>query len=110
MFNITSKTEDEHILMLQFDDNMGLTEESMDKTKAEWMFLTEQLGWKEGLSKEGPPRPDKAERKKNNVRLEAINLLTEHLYLTEQMGWRKGLKLFQDRGEEAIKKELQLQQ
>jgi hypothetical protein len=79
----------------------------MDKTEAKWMFLTEQLGWKEGLPKEGPLRPDKEERKENNVGLEATTLLAEHLFLTKQMGWRKGLKVFQDKGEKAIKKKLQ---
>lgn len=108
VFNITFEIESEHLMMLHFDDNMGITEENMDKTEAEWMFLTEQLEWKEGLQKEGQLRPTKAECKKNNVRLEAITLLAEHLFLTQQMGWRKGLKVVQDKGEEAIKRELQL--
>ena len=67
-------------MMLQFNDNMGLADQSMGRIEAEWTFLTEQLGWKDGL-----PKLDEAEHKKNNVRLEAITLLAEHLFLTKQM-------------------------
>ena len=31
----------------------------------------------------------------------------EWTFLTEQMNWKKGLKLFKEKGEEAISKELQ---
>ena len=44
VFNVTSEIENKHIVMLQFDANIGIAEETMDKTEAEWMFLTEQLG------------------------------------------------------------------
>ena len=36
-----------------------------------------------------------------------VTKLDEYLFLTEQMGWRKELKLFGERGEEAVKGELQ---
>ena len=36
-----------------------------------------------------------------------VTKLAGYLFLTEQMGWRKGLKLFGERGEEAVEWELQ---
>ena len=65
---------------------------------SEYMFLTNDLGWKESVANDGKP-PSKIS---NNV-----TKLAEYMFLTEQMGWRKGLKVLGERGEEAIQKELQ---
>ncbi len=34
------------------------------------------------------------------------SVLAEYLFLTEQIGWQKGLKLFGEKGGDAIQKEL----
>ena len=63
------------------------------------MFLTETLGWKEDLNGENDTSSD--------ADLDDVTKLAKYLFLAEQMGWRKGLKLFWERGEEAVTDELQ---
>jgi len=63
----------------------------MAQTDAEWMFLTQNLGWAEGL----------------NSDQDGIEQDEEFLFTTEQMNWKKGLKVFGEKGEDAIQKELQ---
>jgi len=83
-------------MLLEFNqEDTDIEESDIDRIDAEYLFLTETLGWKEGLS-------DTNEKDPQNV-----NILAEYMFITEQMGWRKGLKLFGERGEEAIGKELQ---
>ena len=50
------------------------------------MFLTEKMGWKD------------------NTPIESRG---HYLFLTEQMNWIKGLKLFKEKGETDVTKELQ---
>ena len=80
------------------NDN-GFEECEFNKAEAEYMFLHDTMGWKEGLSKDAS----------NNSRtkdLEAVTKVAEYLFLTEQMNWKKGLNILGERGEGAIEKEL----
>ena len=96
VFNINGEEEMEHIVMLQLDRDGELDE--IDALDAEYMFLTETLGWKEGLN------DDEAKKEISEAN---VKYLAEYLFVTEQMGWKQGLKIFQEKGEEAIQKELQ---
>ena len=49
----------------------------------EYIYLTEDLGWKEGLTE------DKECKSNSNY----VTKLSEYLFLTKQMGWKKGLKM-----------------
>ena len=85
--------EDDQILLLSLNstNDSGYDETIMAQTEAEWMFLTQNLGWEEGL-KDGCRDIERDE---------------ELLFTTEQMNWKKGLKIFGEKGEDAIQKELQ---
>ena len=85
--------DDDQILLLNINagSNNGYDESVMAQTDAEWMFLTQHLGWGEGL------KGDK----------HGIEQEEEYLFTTDQMNWKKGLKVFGEKGEEAIQKELQ---
>ena len=59
VFNITDKTQDNEIILLQFNsDNSYIIEDKVDEADVEYMFLTETLRWKEGLNKENDPTLD----------------------------------------------------
>ena len=58
-------------------DETDIEESDLNRIDAEYMFLTETLGWKEGLN-------DTNEKDPQNV-----NILAEYMFITEQMGWRK---------------------
>ena len=104
VFNMTDVPDDEEIIMLHFDpDSDDLTETEFDRLDAEYLFLTETLGWKDGLDSE----IDAEERTQNDISPESVTKLAEYLFLTEQMGWKKGLTIFKEEGEKAIEKELQ---
>ena len=99
----TVPDNEEIVLLNMCDENKnGFEETKFDKIEAEYMFLHDTLGWKEGLS-------DVTDANNNNSPSDVTNLtkLTEYLFLTEQMNWRKGLKVLGERGEGAIEKELQ---
>eukprot|EP00984_Skeletonema_dohrnii_P023341 scaffold12429_cov113-Skeletonema_dohrnii-CCMP3373.AAC.1 len=85
--------DDDQILLLNINEGSsnGYDESVMAQTDAEWMFLTQNLGWGEGL------KGDK----------HGIEQEEEYLFTTDQMNWKKGLKVFGEKGEEAIQKELQ---
>ena len=88
--------------MLQLNpDSCDITENTFNDVEAEYIFLTETLGWKQDLI--GAGIEDKPE---NNPEGDTDNAtkLAEYLFLTEQMGWRKGLKIFGEKGEGAITK------
>ena len=84
---------DDQILLLNLDatNDNGYDESIMAQTDAEWLFLTEHLGWSEGLQCEQHD----------------IDQEDEYLFTTDQMNWKKGLKVFGEKGEDAIQKELQ---
>ena len=102
VFNITDETQDEETMLLQVDlTNLDIIETEIDTLEAEYMFLTETLGWKEEVDDDDKGKPDPSDANMNDV-----TKLAEYLFLTEQMGWRKGLKVLGEKGEIAIEKEL----
>jgi hypothetical protein len=103
VFTTDGIPDDEQIILLQFADGTcsSVEEKFIDEDDVEWTFLTETLGWKEGLSE-----IDAIEGHSNSFDADAVAPLAEFMFLTEQMGWKKGLKMFQEKGEVAIQKEL----
>ena len=90
------------MVMLTFNDNSetGIEEIKLDpenlelaQLTAECMFLTEHLGWKEGLDHDDMPLSEYA------FMMEEVTLVTE------QMNWKKGLKVFKQQGKEDLAKE-----
>ena len=79
----------ENIVLLEFNNKMDIDEQFLDEDEAEWLFLTETLGWKEGL-----PEVEQMRQEKSKMNTDAVSLLAEYLFLMEQMGWKKGLKIF----------------
>ena len=77
----------EGIMLLQFNNSMGIEEHYINSIEAEWLFLMESLGWKAGLHEMG---------ELEQTQPAAVMLGVEHMFLTEQMGWKKGLKLFKE--------------
>ena len=104
MLNINDVSDNEEILLLNMcDENKnGFEEAEFDKIDAEYMFLHDTLGWKEGVS-------DDTDTNKNNNHSNVTNVtkLAEYLLLTKQMNWQKGLKVLGKKSEIAIEKELQ---
>merc|ERR1712086_273571 len=108
-FNIIEETEsDEGVMMLQiypndakaFDVDRATTDVEYQMMDEEYVYLTEDLGWKEGIKEE-------CEEKERECDPKDVTKLSEYLFLTEQMGWKKGLKVLGEKGEEAIENELQ---
>ena len=97
--------KNEEIIILQFDDSPdssdGIMETEFDPDEAEYLFLTETLGRKEGL------KDIETTETRNDINTSNVTKLAEYLFLTEQMDWRKGLTIFKEEGEKAIVKELQ---
>ena len=93
--------DDEEIVLLNMcDENeCGYEEAEFDKLDAEYIFLHDTLGWKEGLS---------TSSNSNTSDAESVTKLAEYLFLTDQMNWKKGLKVLgPEKGEPAIETELQ---
>ena len=89
-------------MQLKYEEDPGtfdVTEDTFDKVKAKYMFLTATLRWKEGI--------DGMEDATSDADPNDVKKLVEYLFLAEQMGWCTGLKLFGERGEEAVERELQ---
>ena len=63
----------------------------------EYIYLTEDIVWKEGMNKE-------KEYKSNS---KDVTKYSKYAFLNEQLEWEKGLKVLWEKGEEAIKNELQ---
>ena len=103
VFTTDGLPENEQVILLQFTDAScsNVEEKFIDEDDVEWTFLTETLGWREGL-----PELDSIEGHSNSFDADAVAPLAEFMFLTEQMGWKKGLKMFQEKGEMAIEKEL----
>jgi len=67
---------DDQILLLNINEtnSNGYDETIMAQTDAEWMFLTQNLGWGEGLASDSHD----------------IEQGEEYLFTTDQMNWKKG--------------------
>lgn len=96
MFNSNGEEEAEPIVFLQFNQKGDLKE--YNRYYAGYMFLTKILRWKECLEVNGS---------NNEFGEQNVKCLTQYLFLTQQVGWKTGLKVFQEKDEESIKKELQ---
>ena len=83
VFKLVGEAKDEQIVMLQFDEHMDLDEQCIMDDEAEWMFLTETLGWKEGMLE-----ADRTPQTNPDVNVEAVTLAAEYMFLTKQMGWK----------------------
>lgn len=89
-------------MQLKYEEDSGtfdVAEDKFDKVEAEYMFLTETLGWKEGI--------DGMKDATTDANPNDVTKLAEYLFLTKQVGRRKGLEFFRERGEEAVGGELQ---
>ena len=98
VLNTNDVDDNNAITLLEFSskDGQELDETVIHNIHAQYMFLHDTLGWKEGL---------KAENIRSGT--ETTNkVAAEFTFLTEQMNWKKGLKLFGEQGESAIIKEL----
>ena len=95
-------------MMLQIDPTDGkafnvdraTTDVKCQMMDKEYVYLTKDLGWKEGTKEEIEEEELKCDPKD-------ATKLSEHLFLTKQLGWKKGLKVLGEKGEEAIENELQ---
>ena len=90
VFNITDETQKDSIICthLKREEDSGtfdVTEDELDKVKAEYMFLTETLGWKEGINEMKDATSD---ADSNDV-----SKLAKYLFLTEQMGCTSSIKV-----------------
>ena len=55
VFNLTEEAENEGVLLFQMNPNtFDTVEAEFDVLDAEYLFLTESLGWKEGLNENEP--------------------------------------------------------
>ena len=100
VFVITDKTQNDDFILMQLkykkdSGTFDVTKDVFDEVKAKYMFLTETLGWKESI--------DGMKNATSDAKPNDVTKLAEYLFLTQHMGWRKGLKLFGERGEEAVK-------
>ena len=69
-------------MQLKYEEDSGtfdVTEDEFDKVEAKYMFLTETLGWKEGI--------DGMEDATSDADPNDVTKLDKYLFLTEQMGW-----------------------
>ena len=66
----------------------------------EYVYLTKDLGWKEGLR-------EKIEEEELKCDPKDVTKFSEYLFITIQMGWKNGPKVLGEKGEEAIENELQ---
>ena len=88
------------LLFLHMGGEDEFREEHLNILDAEYNFLHDTLGWGEGLSEQSSDKTPRV-RKLNDV-----TRLAEYLFVTEQMNWKRGLKIFGEKGENAIQKEL----
>ena len=76
IFNMTDIPDDEEIIMLHFDpDSDELTEAEFDRLDAEYLFLTETLGWKDGLEDGLDSDGDVDKRTPNDTSPESVTKL-----------------------------------
>ena len=102
--NGMEKQSDDEIILLTYcnDSKNGCEETMIDKDYAEYLFLTETLGWKHEANDNG------CDGYGTPVTQDVINSM-DYLFLnaTEQMNWKRGIAKFGEKGENAIMKELQ---
>lgn len=83
LLNAIEVTKCEGVTMLQLDSECEIVEDDagnkeIDPIDAAYLFLTEVLGWKEGLSH-------------SKDRITEL-MVGSYLFITEQMNWRKGAR------------------
>ena len=83
-----------------FDVEKAMTAVKNEMMDEEYIYMSEDLGRKQGLNTEIEEKEDTSDPKD-------VAKLAEYLFLTKQMGWKKGFKVLQEKGEEAIETELQ---
>ena len=83
-----------------FDVDKATTDFEHQMMDKEYIYLTKDLGWGEGLKEEIEEEDLKCDPKD-------VTKLSEYVFLTTQMGWKKGLKVLGEKGEESIENELQ---
>lgn len=76
------------LLNMDGEEDNGYSEILIAQSEAEWMFLTDHLGWKQGL------QGDESE----------IDQEPEYLFTTEQMNWKKGLKVSEKKERKPFKR------
>ena len=95
VFNITEENEsDKGVMLLQiapgnvdtFDVEKATTCVEYETMEEEHLYLTEDLGWKEGLNEEMGEKEFRSDPK-------YVTKFSEYLFLTKQMCWTKGLKV-----------------
>ena len=81
-----------------FDGDKATADVEYEMMDEEYIYLTEDLEWKEGLKEETKEEEFKGDPKD-------VTKLSEYLFLTKQMGWKKGLKVLEEKSKEAIETE-----
>ena len=81
-----------------FDVDRATTDVEYQMMDKEYVYLTKDLGQKEGLKEEIEEEELKCDPKD-------VTKLSEYLFLSEQLGWKKGLKVLGEKCEEAIENE-----
>ena len=91
-FNINGEEAAEGVMLLQYspDSDFEIDEQTLDMVGAEWIFLTEGLGWKEGLIGIEDSKETASHKCKQHNEVPG-----EYMFLTKQMGWQKELKMFE---------------
>ena len=69
-----------------FNVDKATTHVEYDMMDKDYIYLTEDLGWEEGLKEETEEEEFKCAPKD-------VTKLSEYLFLVEKMGWKKGLKV-----------------
>merc|ERR1712086_601095 len=100
LLSIQGLWSNRRILRPSFDVDRATTDVECQMMDEEYVYLTKDLGWKEGVKEEIEEEELKCDPKD-------VTKLSEYLFLTEQMGWKKGLKVLREKGEEAIENEPQ---
>ena len=101
VFDVIGDTGSKGVVLLQinpgnvdtFDAEEAMVDAKMKMLNEEYMFLTENLGWKEGLNGEECNNDPKG-----------VTKLAKEVFLTKQLGRRKGLQIFGEKVEQAIEK------
>ena len=74
----------EQIMLLQFDYSMEIEEWCIHSNKAEWILLTQTLGWKTGIPKMEEIMHE--ESRDGAANRDAVTAMAEYIFLTKQTG------------------------